>query len=104
MHTILLLLLSGITLAAAAYTHYRLPFHTANARSRWFTHLLLIIVDLAFGWGNSQHYAISGVWELLIFLSSGGVIHIPAVVILFIKPQQKKQYPAAGTCLILAQA
>lgn len=91
MHTILLLLLSGITLAAAAYTHYRIPFHTANARSRWFTHLLLIIVGLAFGWVNSQRYAISGAWEVLIFLSSFGVIHIPAAAILFIKRQQKKQ-------------
>jgi uncharacterized membrane protein YjdF len=85
-----LLLLTFITLAAAAYTHYRVPYHTRNARNRWFVHLLLIIVGIAFGWVNSQRYQVTGLWELLVFLSSFGVIHIPAAAILFIKRQQKK--------------
>lgn len=84
-----LLLLTFITLAAAAYTHYRIPYHTRNAKSRWFVHALLIIVGTGFGWVNSQRYQVNSVWELLVFLSSFGVIHIPAAAILFIKRQQK---------------
>ena len=51
MQTAVLLILTFTTLAAAAYTHYRVPYHTRNARNRWFVHFLLIIVGIAFGWG-----------------------------------------------------
>ncbi len=88
MQTAVLLILTFTTLAAAAYTHYRVPYHTRNARNRWFVHFLLIIVGIAFGWVNSQRYPLNGLWELLVFLSSFGVIHIPAAAILFIKRQQ----------------
>ncbi len=90
MQLVALFLLTCITLAAAAYTHYRIPYHTNSSRNRWFVHLLLIIVGVAFGWVNSQRYQLQGLWELLVFLSSFGVIHIPAATILFIKRQQKK--------------
>jgi hypothetical protein len=85
-----LFILTCATLAAAVYTHYRAPYHTRNNGTRWFVHLLLIIVGIGFGWVNSQPNQLSGLWELLIFLSSLGVIHVPAAAILFIKRQQKK--------------
>ncbi|HTF83816.1 MAG TPA: hypothetical protein VL987_04480 [Cellvibrio sp.] len=91
MQILALLLLTCVTLAAAVYTHYRIPYHTTNTRNRWFTHLLLIVVGLAFGWVNSQRYMLSGIEEILAFLSAFGVIHIPAAGILFIKRQQKKR-------------
>lgn len=91
MQILALLLLTCATLAAAVYTHYSIPYHTTTIRNRWFTHLLLIVVGLAFGWVSSQRYMLSGVQEVLAFLSAFGVIHIPAAGILFIKRQQKRR-------------
>lgn len=90
MQNFLLLLLTGATLAAAAYAHYRIPYHTTNPRNRWFVHLLLILVGVAFGWVNSQIFALTGLQNALIFLSAFGVVHVPAAGILFIKRQQKR--------------
>lgn len=85
-----LMLLTAITLAAAVYTHYRIPHHTANAKNRWFTHVLLIVIGVGFGWVNSQRYNLTGLVEILVFFSAFGAVHIPAAAILFIKRQQER--------------
>lgn len=88
MKIIFMLLITGAALAAAAYAHYRIPYHTTHQR-RAFAHLTLIIVGCAFGWVTTQRYMATGFIEALIFLSAFGAIHIPAAAILFIKSQGK---------------
>lgn len=90
MQILVMLLMTVGTLAAAAHAHYRIPYHTSSARDRWFVHALLAIIGLAFPWVISQQYPVGGLLEALVFLSSFGVVHIPAAGILFIKRQQKK--------------
>lgn len=90
MQILAMLLMTAITLAAATYTHYRIPYHMSSARDRWFLHLLLAFIGIAFAWVMSRQYPISGLLEVLVFLCSFGVVHIPAAGILFIKRQQKK--------------
>lgn len=91
MQIITVFLLTVATLAAAAYAHYRVPFHTSSQRDRWFVHVLLVAIGITFGWVSSQRYPVSGLLEVLVFLSSFGVVHIPAAGILFIKHQQKEK-------------
>lgn len=90
MQILAMLLLTLVALAAALYTHYRIPYHTSSARDRWLIHVFLAATAAAFGWVVSQQYPISGLLELLVFLSAFGVVHVPAAGILFIKRQQKK--------------
>lgn len=89
MHIIAMLLLTAVTLAAAAYTHHRIPYHTSTQKRRWISHSILIIVGVAFGWTNTQQYPVTGLLAMLVFLGSFGVVHVPAAAILFIKRQQK---------------
>lgn len=89
MQIILMFLLTTAALAAATYAHYRTPYHTATPASRWFVHVFLGLLGLAFGWVTSQLYPVSGLMKVLIFLCSFGIVHVPAAAILFIKRQQK---------------
>lgn len=91
MQIILMFLLTTATLAAALYAHYRTPYHTPTPQSRWFVHIFLGLLGLAFGWVTSQLYPVSGLMKALIFLCSFGIVHVPAAAILFIKRQQKRQ-------------
>lgn len=90
METIALALLTLLTLAAAAYAHLRVPYHTPSSRDRWFVHLFLAALGLAFARVNVQRFPISGLTAVLVFLSSFAVVHLPAAAILFIKRQQQK--------------
>lgn len=90
MQSAALFLLTVLTLIAAAYTHYRLPFHSAGTKQLWLTRLLLIAVGLAFGWVVSRRYQAGGIAEAAIFLSAFGVVHVPAAFILFIKRRRKE--------------
>lgn len=89
MQIVILMLMTLVTLTAAVYAHRRVPHHTPGPRDRWFLHLLLAGLGILCGWVMSQRYPISGVVELLVFLSAFGVVHIPAAAILFIKRQQQ---------------
>jgi hypothetical protein len=91
MEIIALLLLTLFTLSAAVYAHYRVPYHTSSVRDRWFIHIFLAVLGLLFAWVNVQRFPINGMTAFLVFLSSFGVVHIPAAAILFIKRQQQKQ-------------
>lgn len=91
MQIILMFLLTIATLAAALYAHHRTPYHTPTPQSRWFVHIFLGLLGLAFGWVTSQLYPVSGLMKVLIFLCSFGIVHVPAAAILFIKRQQKRQ-------------
>lgn len=80
-----------IALAAAGYAHYRLPVHTAKGVPRWFTHLMLISVGLAFGWAMATvYFEAEGLMQLMIFLYAFGAVHIPAGFILFIKQRRRR--------------
>ena len=79
------------TLAAALYAHYRVPYHTTTQGHRWFVHLLLAVLGLAFGWVMSSRFGaagVTGISQWLVFLSAFGVVHVPAAGILFIKRQR----------------
>lgn len=79
-------------LAAAGYAHYLLPQHTSPGKARWFTHILLIIVGMAFGWSvTTVYYPVEGALQALVFLYSFGAVHVPAAFILFIK-QRRRRY------------
>lgn len=78
-------------LFAAGYAHYRIPAHTSPGKVRWFTHLLLICVGLAFGWAvTTVYYPTEGPMKILVFLYSFGVVHVPAAFILFIKQRRRR--------------
>ena len=63
MQIILMFLLTIATLAAALYAHYRTPYHTSTPQSRWFVHIFLGLLGLAFGWVTSQLYPVSGLMK-----------------------------------------
>lgn len=87
MQIILMLILTSMTLAAAVYTHYRIPYHTVR-QHRGFAHSILVIAGCIFGWVVTQRYMETGIMEVLIFLSTFGAAHLPAAAILFIKRQR----------------
>lgn len=80
-----------VGLVAAAYAHYSLPAHTSKGKARWFTHLLLVSVGLAFGWAVATvYYPVEGLLQVLVFLYAFGAVHIPAACILFIKQRRRR--------------
>lgn len=87
MQIILMLILTGITLAVAVYTHYRIPYHTVR-QHRALAHSIVIIVGCIFGWAITQRYMETDMMKVLIFLSAFGAAHFPAAAILFIKRQR----------------
>lgn len=90
MHYIPMLLLTVATLAAAVYTHYRLPFHSGTPKQLWISRAILVLIGAAFGWVNVQIYAAEPSLQILVFLSAFGVVHVPAAFILFIKRQRRE--------------
>jgi hypothetical protein len=85
-----LLILTTFTLLAAAWAHYRLNEHAPN--TRWITRSILLITGAAFGWVMAFVYAeASGLETALIFLSSLGLVHVPAAFILQIKHLKRVQ-------------
>jgi hypothetical protein len=91
MTTLYALLFTLITLAAAAYAQWRIPFHTANARHARIGRVMLLIVGVLFGIVMASVYThTQNVPWLLAFLSGFGVVHVPAAAILFLKRQRAK--------------
>lgn len=91
MTTLYALLFTLITLAAAAYAQWRIPFHTANAHHALIGRVMLLIVGVLFGIVMASIYThTQNLPWLLVFLSGFGVVHVPAAAILFLKRQRAK--------------
>lgn len=92
MDEISLVLMAGFSVAAAIYTHYRLPFLTATRTQAGWTRAMLMLTGVAFAWVAVQQIGRneSGFMQLLIFVAAWGLLHIPAAIILFLKQQQRK--------------
>lgn len=92
MEWISVLLMAVLSLAAAIYTQYRLPFLTASRNQAWWARAILMMTGVAFGFvavkqiGSNE----SSLMQLLIFVAAWGLVHIPAAIILFLKQQQRK--------------
>lgn len=91
MDLISLLLMAGLSVAAAIYTHSRLPFLTTPTQAGW-ARAILMLTGLAFGFVAVQQigHNESGLMQLLIFVAAWGLVHVPAAIILFLKQQQRK--------------
>lgn len=86
------LLMAGFSVAAAIYTHYRLPFLTATRTQAGWARAILMLTGVAFGFVAVQQIGRneSGLMQLLIFVAAWGLVHIPAAIILFLKQQQRQ--------------
>ena len=91
MDSISVLLIAVLSVAAAVYTQYRLPFLTATRNQAGWARAILMIAGIAFGLvavkqiGNHE----SSGMQMLIFLAAWGLVHVPAAIILFLKQQQR---------------
>lgn len=85
------LAMAMVTVSAAIYTQYRLPYLTATRRQAGWARAILIITGLAFGWvvlrriGSHE----DNLMQVLVFLAAWGLVHVPAAIILFLKQQQR---------------
>lgn len=84
--------MAGLSVAAAIYTHSRLPFLTATRIQAAWARAILMLTGFAFGFvaveqvGRNE----SGLIQLLIFVAAWGLVHVPAAIILFLKQQQRR--------------
>lgn len=84
MYTLFLFLLCLPTLFAAVWAHHRINTHSSG--TRWVTRVFLIILGIAFGWVMAFVYTKSqGLEQILIFISSFGIAHVPAAFVLQLK-------------------
>lgn len=92
MDEISLVLMAGLGVVAAIYTHYRLPFLTVTRTQAGWARAILMLTGVAFGWVAVQQIGRneSGLIQMLIFVAAWGLVHIPAAIILFLKQQQRK--------------
>jgi hypothetical protein len=85
------LALTVLLLCAAAYAHWRLPFHTATPRHTLIARLILLVVGVAFGVAVATAYTNTrGAQWLIAFCAGFGAVHVPAAAILFLKGQRLK--------------
>lgn len=78
-----------VLLAAAAYTHLRIPRHTKGTVNRAVLHGVLIVIGVAFGYATASFYVqADGIRGLLALLGGFGLVHVPAAFILFLKRQR----------------
>ncbi len=88
-NTIWLVILCIPTLFALFWAHYRLRSHRTNTRV--ITGGVLLVIGLLFGWTMTRMYVpVDGLQRALIFISSVGVVHVPAAFILQLKRWQRK--------------
>jgi hypothetical protein len=84
MNTLFLFLLCLPALFAAVWAHLRLNTHSSG--TRLITRGFLIVIGLAFGWVMAFLYTESqGLEQVLIFVGSFGLVHVPAAFILQLK-------------------
>lgn len=90
MTTALLFIITLLTLSAATWAHINIRHRTLS--TRLITHSVLILIGLGFGYVMAFQYTRSeGLQQVLTFLSSFGVVHIPAAFILLIKNIRHRQ-------------
>lgn len=78
-----------ILLAAAVYTHLRIPRHTKGRMNRAILRGVLIVIGIAFGYATARFYVqTDGIRGLLALLGGFGLVHVPAAFILFLKRQR----------------
>ena len=83
---VILITITLITLAAAAYAHWSLPAHTPNHRQLRTARMVLIATGIALGWVLGRIYgAATELNGVLVFLATVGLVHVPAAAILFTK-------------------
>lgn len=81
-----------LALALAAWVHYRLGFQIAGTGQLWAGRIMLLLVGAGFGWAMSQVYVdAQGLAAAWVFLTSFGVVHLPAAIILWLKKQRDSQ-------------
>jgi hypothetical protein len=81
-----LVLITAITLVAAAYSQYRIPFHTRGRGKILFARSLLLVVGVGFGLVMATVYIeVDGYAQGLVFLSGFGLVHVPSAAILYLK-------------------
>lgn len=86
MQTLILILVTFVGLAAAFYAHWRLPYHTPNARQLRAARIVLVATGLAFGWISARVYGMAtDLNVVIVFIAGFGLIHVPAAGVLFIK-------------------
>lgn len=84
MDTLFLLLMCLPAVFATVWAHYRLNTHSPS--TRWVTSGFLIVIGFAFGWVMAFLYTESqGLDQVLTFIFSFGLVHMPAAVILQLK-------------------
>lgn len=87
-------MMAVVTINAAIYAQYRLPFLTATRRQAGWARAILMMTGLTFGWvaldriGSHEN----SLMQVLIFLAAWGLVHVPAAIILFLKQQQRKNH------------
>lgn len=80
-----------LALVCAVYAHRQIPSRTPPGAVRWFTHLMLIAVGVAFGWSMATvYYPSEGLQQVMVFLYGFGAVHIPAAGILFLKRRKSR--------------
>ncbi|SER71936.1 hypothetical protein SAMN05421690_10595 [Nitrosomonas sp. Nm51] len=83
-NTLFLFLVCLPALFAVVWAHHRISAHSRS--TRWITRGFLIVAGLAFGWVMAFVYTENqGLEQALIFISSFGVVHVPAAFILQLK-------------------
>lgn len=86
MNTAWLVLVTVVSLAAAIYSQYRIPFHTRGRGKVLFTRMLLLLVGVVFGLVMATVYIeVDGYAQGLVFLSGFGLVHVPSAAILYLK-------------------
>lgn len=92
MDWILVLAIAIVTVAAAIYAQYRLPYLTATRLQAGWARAILMVTGLAFGWVMLRRIGSNepGLMQVLVFLAAWGLVHVPAAIILSLKQQQRK--------------
>ena len=81
-----------LALVLAGWVHYRLGLQIASTGQRWAARAMLVVVGISFGWAMSQVYVDShGLAAAWVFLTSFGMVHLPAAIILWLKKQRSRQ-------------
>ena len=80
-----------LALGVTGWVHYRLAFQVRGTLQLWAGRIMLLLVGTGFGWAMSQVYTDTrGLAASWVFLTSFGVAHLPAAIILWLKKQRDK--------------
>jgi hypothetical protein len=89
MEMLLWILTAAVLLSAAGYAQLRIPRFTAGTTRVALTRAVLIVVGIAFGYVAARTVADGQtIPASLVFLTSFGLVHFPAAIILFIKRER----------------